>query len=99
MISSRALVALSASGREYGSRYERGTPSGTLFSSTASIQRKIAPGLELLTSGSTTRTHRSWKRAGSAPVRGQPSRLLVAKNASTKNTEVTTIAAALTGQA
>jgi len=32
------------------------------------------------------------------PARGQPSRLLVAKNASTKNTEVTTTAAAFTHQ-
>jgi len=55
--------------------------------------------LELKRSGSTTRTHSNWKRPGSWPLRGQPSRLLVAKNASMKNSDVTTIAAAFTHQA
>jgi hypothetical protein len=59
----------------------------------------MAPGFALLRSGSTTLTHSNWNRAGSCPARGQPSSPLVAKNTSTKNSEVTTIAAAFTHQA
>ncbi len=73
-------------------------PVGTLFSSTSSTHRKIEPASWIFGSGSTTRVHSNWKRAGSRPVPGQPSRPLVAKKASTKKTEVTTMAAAFTHQ-
>ena len=47
-------------------------------------------------SGSTTRVHSNWNRAGSRSVPGQPSRPWVAKNISTKKTELTAMAAAFT---
>src|SRR5229473_2727513 len=91
MISSLALLERSANGGEYFSLKDRGVPLGTLFASSCSTHRQIAPGSATFGSGSTTRVHNNWKRCGSWPVPGQPRWLLVAKNDSMKNADVTTI--------
>src|SRR5262249_25967295 len=91
MISSLALLERSANGGGYLSFEERGGPLWTLFFSRSSPHKKNTAGSPILGSGSTTRVHNNWKRCGSWPVPGQPRRLFVAKNDSTKNAEVITI--------